>query len=96
MTDSDDIIGKLRDLKAFYHDWQIARLRVFGSVARGTARHDSDVDLLVEFTETPDLITFYGVKNQIQDRIGRKVDLITPGSMHTALSESILRDARDV
>ncbi len=94
--DSEKILAALKNLKPRLNDWQIKRLRVFGSVAQGTARPDSDVDLLVEFERTPDLLSFYGLKHRIEDEIGRKVDLLTPNSMHKALSGIIQNEARDV
>jgi predicted nucleotidyltransferase len=89
-------MADLRALKPRLKGWNIKRLRVFGSVLHGTARGDSDVDLLVEFDQTPDLISFYGLKHKIEDEIGRKVDLLTPNAVHKALSHIILNEARDV
>lgn len=96
MTESENIIERLRILRPALKDWKIKRLRVFGSVAKGTSKPDSDIDLLVEFETMPDLITFYSLKHKIEDETGRKVDLLTPDSLHKALSDIILKDARDV
>ena len=51
--------------------------RVFGSMARGDADEKSDVDLLVEVPEGEDLMDFIGVKLELEDLLGRKVDLGT-------------------
>lgn len=50
------------------------RIHVFGSVARGDSREDSDVDFLVEF----DLI---GLRLDLKDLLGTEVDVVTPGSL---------------
>jgi predicted nucleotidyltransferase len=54
----------------------ISSLALFGSVARDEAGPDSDVDLLVEFRETPGLAEYMGLKFWLEDRLGRRVDLV--------------------
>ena len=54
----------------------ISSLALFGSVARGEAGPDSDVDVLVEFHETPGLSQYMGLKFWLEDRLGRRVDLV--------------------
>jgi len=54
----------------------ICSLALFGSVARGEAGTDSDVDVLVDFHETPGLTQYMGLKFWLEDRLGRRVDLV--------------------
>jgi predicted nucleotidyltransferase len=54
----------------------VCSLALFGSVARDEAGPDSDVDILVEFRETPGLSEYMGLKFWIEDRLGRHVDLV--------------------
>ena len=54
----------------------IAYLAVFGSYARGEARADSDIDLYVRFGRDVDLFEMLGIKHEIEDGLGRSVDLI--------------------
>ena len=54
----------------------ICSLALFGSVARGEGGPDSDVDILVEFRETPGLAEYMGLKFWLEDRLGRHVDLV--------------------
>ncbi len=51
-------------------------LQVFGSVARGTARPDSDVDLLVEFEPGRSVLDLCGLIADLEDTLGRTVDVI--------------------
>jgi predicted nucleotidyltransferase len=56
-------------------------VRVFGSVVRGDNREDSDVDLLVEFDRGKTLLDLIGLKLDLEDILGAKVDVVTPNSL---------------
>ena len=66
---------RIADLCRRYH---VAKLELFGSRAKGTARPDSDVDLLVTFEpgQTPGL-EFFGLAGEFENIFGKKVDLLT-------------------
>jgi uncharacterized protein len=66
---------RLATLCRRYH---VAKLELFGSRAKGTARPDSDVDLLVTFEsgQTPGL-EFFGLANELEELFGQRVDLLT-------------------
>jgi uncharacterized protein len=72
----------------------ITTLRVFGSVARGEDREDSDVDLLVRFADRKTLLDLVRVEEEFERALGRKVDLMTEGGLHPRLKDRVLRDAR--
>ena len=69
------------------------RLAVFGSVARGEARHDSDIDLLVEAPEGTSSFGFIRFKQLIERVIGRHIDLIDYGGLKAKLDDDIRREA---
>jgi len=56
--------------------FHVVSLMLFGSTARGEAGPDSDVDLLVEFSETPGLTEYMSFKFWLEDGLGRPVDLV--------------------
>ena len=56
-------------------------IRVFGSVARAKNREDSDVDLLVEFESGKTLFDLIGLKLDLENLLGVKVDVVTPNSL---------------
>jgi predicted nucleotidyltransferase len=70
-----------------------ATLSAYGSVVRGEAGPDSDVDLLVEFSEPVGLFKFFRLKEMLEKILGRPVDLCTPDSLHPALKSGILAEA---
>ncbi len=67
---------------------------VFGSVARGEERPESDVDLLVRYTITPSLITHIGVAQDLEDILGKKVDLIIERSLSKYVAPRVKKDLR--
>jgi uncharacterized protein len=71
----------------------ISNVRVFGSVARGEANPQSDLDLLVDIEEGRSLFSLIAAKQEIEELIGCKVDLVTEDGLHGPRRDSILRDA---
>ena len=58
-------------------EYQIKKIELFGSYAKGTNTSDSDVDLLVEFeTEAISLITLCAVKNRMEELLNNSVDIV--------------------
>jgi predicted nucleotidyltransferase len=56
-------------------EYGIARMGIFGSVARGEQRAESDVDVLVE-APVLSLLSLIGIKQQLEERFGRQVDVV--------------------
>ncbi len=71
----------------------VRTLSIFGSTARDDARPDSDVDVLVEFSEQVGLFKFVGLKLRLEAILGVKVDLATPGALRANMRERILAEA---
>lgn len=70
----------------------VVRAGVFGSVARGEAGEDSDVDFLVELEKGRSLVDLAGLRLDLRDVLDREVDVATPSSLHPKLRERILRE----
>ena len=71
---------------------KIKSLGIFGSYVRGEARSTSDVDLLVEFSETPDIFKFMDLEDDLTALLGRKVDLVTRPALKGNRGNRILRE----
>lgn len=67
--------------------------RVFGSVARGEDDADSDVDLLVEFTDEATLLDEVGLRLALTDLLHVDVDVIALDTLRGAMRARVLRDA---
>ena len=91
----DDVLQKLAAARGDLDRFAVERLSVFGSIARDEATDDSDVDVLVEFTEgaVVGIFEFVRLRRFLAGLLGRSVDLATPAALHHALRDEILREA---
>ena len=72
----------------------VARIGVFGSIARGEFNEQSDIDLLIEFSKRKSLLALVALERQIFTALGRKVDLLTEAAISPYLRDRIKRDLR--
>lgn len=86
-----DILQSHKD--ELYERYHVESLSVFGSVSRGTARLDSDIDILVRYQTTPGMFEFLSLKQYLESIDGRSVDLVTEGSLKKQLKNEILQEA---
>ena len=70
----------------------VERIALFGSCARGEMGKDSDVDILVDIKADISLLEFIGLKQKIEEALGRKVDLVEYDTLKPLLRERILRE----
>jgi predicted nucleotidyltransferase len=80
-------------LKALAAELGYSRLAVFGSVARGTASPDSDLDLIVDSPPGTSSFEFLRFKQLIEQALGREVDLIDYGGLKPKVDDDIRREA---
>lgn len=71
----------------------VKRAAVFGSFARGDAKSGSDIDFLIEYkAKNKSLFDLVDLKFELENILGRKVDIITYGSIYWRLRERILAE----
>jgi predicted nucleotidyltransferase len=68
-------------------------IRVFGSVLHGNDRPDSDIDLLAEFEPGRSLLDVIGLEQELEELLGRRVEVLTVGGLSPYLEERILAEA---
>jgi uncharacterized protein len=68
-------------------------VRVFGSLARGEGREDSDLDLLVTLGEGRSLLDLVGLKQDLEDLVHRPVDVVTERALSPYLRDRVLSEA---
>ena len=72
----------------------VLRVGIFGSVARGDAYADSDVDCLVELTDMSSLINLIAVKQLLEEVLGCAVDVVTPRGLKADIRDVVLGEVR--
>jgi hypothetical protein len=95
MMTRDTVIAALREKRAALREQGVARVALFGSVARGEAAAGSDVDVLIEF-DPEARVTLYdyaGVKRFIAELLGGRVDVIDRASLNRHIRAEVERDA---
>ena len=68
-------------------------VRVFGSCARGQEHPDSDIDLIVDLGPDRSLLDIIAIKQEIEDLLQRKVDVVTEAALSPYIREEILQEA---
>ena len=94
--DRDDVIATLRAHEPELKAAGVARLRVFGSVARGEHGGESDIDIVVAFDETSggvSLLDLVHLENRLSDLLGIRVDLVQEKSLKTRVRHNVEREA---
>ena len=72
--------------------FKVKEIGVFGSYVRGEQKKDSDVDILVEFEETPTLLEFMELENYLTEILGVKVDLVMKRALKPTIKEFVLKE----
>ncbi len=88
----------LKQLQAFCKHYHVRRLALFGSLARGTAVAESDMDLLVAFQ--PDahvgFITLGQMQRELSEMFHRRVDLVPQDGLKPVIREAVLAEAQEL
>jgi predicted nucleotidyltransferase len=77
----DPIVTILRAQAGELRRRGVTHVSIFGSVARGEGRQDSDIDILVELKPEVGILAFSELRRDLSDMLGRPVDLVTPGGL---------------
>lgn len=87
------IISRKEQILALADKYGASNVRVFGSVARGTADESSDVDFLVNLAPGRSLFDLGGLLYELQKLLGRNVDVITPAGLRPRIRDRVLKEA---
>lgn len=93
VLDTQELLSKLKALKpAIIAQYRARKISLFGSFVRGEQKANSDIDLLVEFTEDADLFDLIGVSLFLEEELQRKVDVVPQRALRAELHESVLQE----
>jgi predicted nucleotidyltransferase len=79
-------------LPALAKQYHVESLGIFGSYVRDEQEADSDLDLLVTFSQTPGLLRFIKLENHLSDLLNVKVDLVMKDTLKPNIGKHILRE----
>lgn len=81
-----------KEILPILQSYGVKRVGLFGSCVRDEIREDSDIDILVEIEKDISLLDFAGLKLEIEEALGIKVDLVEYNTIKPLLRERILRE----
>ncbi len=87
-----DIEDLKRKILPILQRYGAKRAGLFGSCVRGNMKEESDIDILVEIEKDISLLDFVGLKLEIEEVLGRKVDLVEYNTIKPSLKEKILKE----
>lgn len=96
MLTFEQLQARRAELIALADRHKAENIRVFGSVARGEATEESDLDLLVHFRPGASLFDLIHLINDTSTLIQSKVDIVSDGGLSPYLASRILREARSL
>lgn len=93
LTTRDELLSKREQVLEIAARYGVSNVRVFGSVVRGEAKERSDIDLLIDPNPEWSLLDFIGLKQDLEDLFGRKVDLAIEEGLHRRIKARVLQEA---
>src|SRR5437660_902379 len=88
-----DLKKRRKEILRIAAGYGATNVRVFGSFARGEARNDSDIDLLVDFAPGRSLLDHAGLMLDLQELLGRRVEIGTTNGLNDRYRERVLKEA---
>ncbi len=92
----EEITSKKNEIAQIAKRYGASNIRVFGSVARGNADDESDVDFLVDLEKGRSLLDLGGLLIDLQALLGRRVDVVTEKGLKPRIRERVLSEARAI
>ncbi|RPI68932.1 MAG: DNA polymerase III subunit beta [Ignavibacteriales bacterium] len=92
--DLQKILSMLRKLLPYINErYKVSSIEVFGSYVRSQQNFNSDLDLLMSFSEVPSLLRFLELKNYLFDQLNLNVDLVMKDSLKPRIGQNILNES---
>jgi uncharacterized protein len=85
--------GKCDEILRIAASHRARDVRVFGSLARGEAGPESDIDILVKLDPGRSLLDIVAIKQDLEDLMGCEVDVVTEAAISPYIREEVLREA---
>lgn len=96
VSGSELIKQKRNDIMRICKEHGASAVRVFGSVVRGEDDEKSDIDFLVELEPGRSLLDLVALTQDLEDLLGRRVDVVEPEGIHWYIRDRVLKEAVNV
>lgn len=97
ITRTERSIERIKDkILPILQRYGVKRAGLFGSYVRGELKEESDIDILVEIEKDISLLDFVGIKLEIEEALGRKIDLVEYDTIKPPLKERILKEEKRI
>ncbi|MCC5912490.1 MAG: nucleotidyltransferase family protein [Clostridiaceae bacterium] len=90
------IYQKRKDILTVANKYGVIKIQLFGSVAREEETSDSDIDFLVKFEEGRTLFDLIALKNELEDLLKVKVDVVTEEALHWNIREQVKSEVIEI
>jgi hypothetical protein len=94
MKPSEALTHHRVELRQLISRYNVVRPRIFGSVLTGTDTEESDLDLLVDPTDSTTLFTLAGLEHEAEQLLGVSVSILTPKFLSVKFRDKVLRQAQ--
>ncbi|AFZ29229.1 DNA polymerase beta domain protein region [Gloeocapsa sp. PCC 7428] len=92
MKTLDDVKQVLSQSKPRLRQYQVTKLGIFGSYARGEQTIDSDLDILIDYDQAPTLFQLVELRDYLSEQVGLKVDLVTKNGLKPRIQARVLSE----
>ncbi len=96
MKPSEILLSRRAEILAIASRYSVRNVRVFGSVLHGDDTEKSDLDLLVDALPGTTLFDLGGLQEELQEKLGVKVDVRTPGDLSKYFRDRVVTEARPI
>ncbi|HEX7064868.1 MAG TPA: nucleotidyltransferase family protein [Bacillales bacterium] len=93
MSIRDQLLSKRNEILQAAQSNGVRNIRIFGSVARGEDNQNSDIDFLVEFEDDRSLFDLIRFKQELENMLGKPVDVVTENSVHQMIRPQVMKEA---
>ncbi|MDH4028950.1 MAG: nucleotidyltransferase family protein [Nitrospirota bacterium] len=93
MSVSNIIKNRRNEILAIATRYGASNIRVFGSMAHGNESPESDIDIIVKMEKGRSLLDIIAIKQDIEELLGRKVDVVTEASISPYIRDNVLKEA---
>lgn len=93
MKTREEILSILKkEMPHLREEFHVRAIGLFGSYSREQQKEGSDIDLLAEFGSTIDFVTLFRLEDHLSERLGSRVEIVTPGGLKERIRPYIMRD----